>query len=941
MGSSTSILGDGQRKLVHWVLGGTALMLANSAYLALAGHVAGVGDDPHVLPGSYQVALVFHLVIGIATFVPAMVFTIWHMSTRPERAARGSTTLGILVLGLALFLTLSGFFILSAANSRENRWAFIGHQVAAVLLPLIYLAHRLASRNRPTPRTVWRSLAGMTVVLAAFWLAHGIERRGAQEPATPGAETAGHLVRLPTIVDEAGVSAWQAALPWPDPFVPFRAVGDIPPTSPFGPGATTTATGGLVSPRILHHDDEVDHAKLAKEVKERGFSSEQLIGAASCERCHADTVAQWKDSAHRFASFNNPFYKASVEALRKDHGFKKSQFCASCHDPAILFPGNMMKEINAETMEAQAGLTCLFCHSIDRIHNRTGNGAYRLQDEQPPSYAFEYARGDTRQEIHDYVMKAKPAVHKREMLKPFFRTGEYCSICHKVNLDVPVNGYRWLRGQNEYDNWHNTGVSHNNPQTWYEPPVAKTCQDCHMPPEDAPLGDVAARGGKIRSHRFLAVNSALPHIRGDTESIKRMEAFLRDAKLRVDVFALHREDGRIETMLDKNPPSVRPGEVIQIDVVVRNQGVGHTFPGGTNDSNEGWVDFSLNDGRRALWQSGAIDARGHVDSAAHFYGALLVDKESRRIARRNVADIHTTVYASVIPPSGSDIARYRFRIPETQPEGELTVRAALSWRKFNRTYVEFVFEGRPIPDLPVTVIAENSIRLHVAREARAASPAALQPADWMRMNDYGIGLFLDGDTRGALTAFSAVAKADPKRVDGWRNQARVLISEGALSEAEALLRKASEVAPEDARSAFFWGQLLLESGRLAEAESALRRTLERYPDSRDTWSLLGRTLWENGDAEGSLKAFLEVLRIDPEDALAHHQRSLAYKRLAAGEKNAERRDALARAGDEAARAFEKYKLDEDAAAFTLKFRLDHPDDNAMSQRIIIHAQEQL
>ena len=32
-------------------------------------------------------------------------------------------------------------------------------------------------------------------------------------------------------------------------------------------------------------------------------------------------------------------------------------------------------------------------------------------------------------------------------------TAEFCSTCHKVHLDGPVNDYRWLRGFNDYDNW--------------------------------------------------------------------------------------------------------------------------------------------------------------------------------------------------------------------------------------------------------------------------------------------------------------------------------------------------------------------------------------------------------------------------------------------------------------------------------------------------------
>jgi hypothetical protein len=99
--------------------------------------------------------------------------------------------------------------------------------------------------------------------------------------------------------------------------------------------------------------------------------------------------------------------------------------------------------------------------------------------------------------------------------------------------------------------------------------VKKNCQDCHMPLEDAPQGDVVAKGGKVRSHRFLAVNTALPALRGDTDTIKRIETFLQDKKLRVDVFALRRlnpddSEKEVVTALDLTQPLLVPGEKVEV-----------------------------------------------------------------------------------------------------------------------------------------------------------------------------------------------------------------------------------------------------------------------------------------------------------------------------------------------------------------------------------------
>ncbi|WP_054682574.1 hypothetical protein [Rhodothermus marinus] len=37
-------------------------------------------------------------------------------------------------------------------------------------------------------------------------------------------------------------------------------------------------------------------------------------------------------------------------------------------------------------------------------------------------------------------------------------------------------------------------------------------------------------------------------------------------------------------------PVLRPGDRVELTVVVRNRKVGHALPGGTNDSNELWLE---------------------------------------------------------------------------------------------------------------------------------------------------------------------------------------------------------------------------------------------------------------------------------------------------------------------------------------------------------------
>ncbi|KAF0239613.1 MAG: hypothetical protein FD180_5222 [Planctomycetota bacterium] len=450
-----------------------------------------------------------------------------------------------------------------------------------------------------------------------------------------------------------------------------------------------------------------------------------------------------------------------------------------------------------------------------------------------------------------------------------------------------------------------------------------------MPPEEAPLGDVSARAGKVRSHRFLAVNTALPHLRGDADTIGRIETFLKDAKLSVDLFAMKRtgsgETKSEETLwpLDHARPALRSGETVEIHAVVRNRGVGHTFPGGTNDSNEGWLEVTVADAAgTTLFHSGAIRPDGYLEPSAHRYHAIIVTDKGEAVHDRVPTVFRATVYARVIPPSSSDLARYRFRVPEALPAGPLRVEAHLRWRKFDQPYVDFVFAGKEKPTLPI--IASAAVALEVGPGA-AHPHQALPAAEWTRLNDYGIALFLQGDNQAAARAFEALKTIAPERADGARNLTRVALAEGDLVTAERELSDAEKVAPGDPQSAFFWADLLMRKGQYDLALKAYGRVLDYFPSDRQALFQSGRALYLKSEFAAAIKQFLEVLAIDPEHRESHYHRLLCYRAL--GE---------TAAAAEAEKAYSKYQIDETAQEFTQPFRQKNPEANLEAQRIHVH-----
>ena len=107
------------------------------------------------------------------------------------------------------------------------------------------------------------------------------------------------------------------------------------PTSPFFPSSAKTNVGGVI-PSNFFMDSE------------------------ACGSCHADIYAQWNASAHHFASFNNQFYRKSIEYMQDVVGTQPSKWCAGCHDHALFFNGRFETPIKdqIDTPEAKAGLAC-------------------------------------------------------------------------------------------------------------------------------------------------------------------------------------------------------------------------------------------------------------------------------------------------------------------------------------------------------------------------------------------------------------------------------------------------------------------------------------------------------------------------------------------------------------------------------------------------------
>ena len=728
----------------------------------------------------------------------------------------------------------------------------------------------------------------------------------------------------------------------------------------------------------------------------RKIPSKFFMESDSCKRCHEDIYNQWFSSAHHFSSFNNQWYRKSIEYMQDTVGTKPSKWCGGCHDPALLYSGLMdtpIKQI-VHRPESQAGLGCMMCHSIANVKSTMGQGDFYL--EYPKLHELAATQNPVARVLHDFLIRLNPEPHRRVFLKPFMKTqtAEFCSTCHKVHLDVPVNHYRWFRGFNEYDNWQASGVSGQGARSFYYPAKPQQCADCHMPAESS--HDAGNVDGFVHSHRFPGANTAVPTANGDETQLKLTEGFLKSGALAVDIFAVSpamaplksgastqtdlattfavgeeaetkitpgasEEVAPVTAPLNRVRPALRRGDTVRVDVVVRTKKVGHFFPGGTVDAYDTWLELkAIDDKGKTIFWSGMVEdgGKGPVEKGAHFYRSLQIDAHGNPINKRNAWATRAVVYVRLIPPGAADTVHYRMSIPE-DAGNKITLHARLCYRKFSWWGTQFSFVGEPdekagrgvtpefddrpfiftksltgvsakeeqIPDVPIVTVAEDEVTLPVVvHSAPAAQPKTVTRKDeWQRWNDYGIGLFLQGDLKAAAAAFQKVTEADPTNPDGWVNIGRCAVQEGDMERARSVLEKALALSPNLARANYFYARVLRSDGNYDGASARLRMVLAEYPRDRVALNDLGRILFLQRKYSEAVKTLQSVLAIDPEDLQAHYNLMLCYSGLG-DEKQAKEHETR----------YMRFKADESSQAITGPYRQKHPEDNNERQTIHEH-----
>ena len=661
-----------------------------------------------------------------------------------------------------------------------------------------------------------------------------------------------------------------------------------------GSGDWVTGQGVSLEESLKTNRTSADHnlssfsPSNARTVDGQLIPVEQFIPAARCAKCHQDTHAGWSDSLHRNAA-REPFYRESADILLKTRGIELTRHCESCHTPVALFSGALTKDAKRQqapfTPLDDEGITCSVCHSTTEAR-LDGTGSYTIrrpallaQADGTPLY------GD----FTDEQILADVPGHKRAVMNATLRSPEFCATCHKVDAPPALNNYKHIRGFTAYDEWQQSGASHESVLPFYQREMRTDCRACHMPKIDS-ANDRAAKQGKIASHRWLGANTAAPQFYGQSQQVQQTEAFLKADVLAVDIFALRRGAGEsVAALAADSVVTFSPGEEVTADVVIANRNAALSFPPEVRDLYEAWVEFEVldNNGKR-IFHSGFIQPNGLLDEAAHVYKQIILDEQGRQITRHQIWTTNIKAYDNAIPAGRSDLARFRFRVPSVATKG-LRLRTRVNYRRFNQEYTSYVLSRQKREmTVPIVRMTEAEISLGSTPHSAFRIPHS---QEWRRWNDYGIALLEQAQYGEAAAAFRRAAELSPADANLLINAALTELrterfahhEKPQLAKAAILLERAAQVvetAPctdrTKARLKFYRAGVLRAQGDFRAAAELYAQVAAEFPRDREVQRHWAQTNYSLGNFIAARLSFENIVKIDPTDFAAYQFLSPLY-----------------------------------------------------------------
>ncbi|MDP2560632.1 multiheme c-type cytochrome [Psychrobium sp. 1_MG-2023] len=623
-----------------------------------------------------QWSVLVHIVTGVACSLGLLFFLVSHFRrTIAFRRIRVFTS-GLLILFIFIAFSYTGWYLLFLGQKESEHWVYLTHIISSglfiVFLALHLFLHRflLPQRRRESAEPKFPSIIhGTSKVVLWFNVA-----------------IVGLIIGL-SVVYQYSLKAYSTQPQVDNYELPYGP-------HPFRPSQTESATNTFIDKR-------------------------QIGNSHKCLACHEDIGRQWVASVHKEAA-SDPTYVTNIKTLVNSKGITATRYCEGCHAPVALLSGELSPGGKhgavSDTMANQEGVSCLGCHGINKLVHLKGVASYQFKPKQ--DYLFAQSNNEWLTRLNNLLIRVKPDQHIKDLGKPLFKESKYCSTCHSQFMDKDMNDWGWVKMQDEYGQWLESPFSNQHQENFSDANVSR-CQDCHMPLVES-SDPSADKNGKIRSHHYPAANTLLPTLRGDKEQLAAVKSFLQANKLRVSIDkpsrqnalqTLHAVDERLRDSSEA-PYYYYLGEQAKINIIVSNQGVGHSFPGGTIDINQAWLEFIVVDAQgRDVFASGLIDSNNFVDKKAHFYRSLPVDKQGRLVWKHDLFNRVGESFKRVIKAGESDLVAYEFALP-SWVKSPITLTATLKYRKLNERYARWALKDKYVT-IPVVNMAWDSLSIPV------------------------------------------------------------------------------------------------------------------------------------------------------------------------------------------------------------------------------------
>ncbi len=287
-----------------------------------------------------------------------------------------------------------------------------------------------------------------------------------------------------------------------------------------------------------------------------------LLDPATCASCHPDEYRQWSGSMHAYAS-DDPVLRALNARGQRDSGGALGGLCVHCHAPMATREGATVDGSNLdEVPRALHGVTCYYCHAIDRVEGDHNNPLVLADDGA----------------MRGHLANAMPTNAHASQYSPLLdgndpRSASACGSCHDVTTSFPL--------ETTYAEWRAS--------LFAQPgPAQLSCAQCHMIGSDARAAAVAgAPVRRVGSHAWPGLDTAL---------VDWPEKPAQLAAIETDL---------VPTVSSKL--CVIPGPQ-NISVTLDNIAGGHAWPSGATHNRRAWVEVVARKAGTVLYQSGVVPA---------------------------------------------------------------------------------------------------------------------------------------------------------------------------------------------------------------------------------------------------------------------------------------------------------------------------------------------